>query len=92
VDVITFSGGIGENCSEIRAGVLKDTAAFGMEVDEGKNRNMKGEGEISTAGAAVRILVIPANEEAIVARETAAVVMKSRDQGSGVRDQVAAVK
>jgi acetate kinase len=79
VDVITFSGGIGENGAAIRAAVLKDTAAFGIELDEAENRDIKGEGEISTAGSRVKVLVIPANEESIVARETVAVVMRARD-------------
>ena len=87
VDAITFSGGIGENSAEIRAAVLKGLAAFGVELDEEKNKAIKGEGEISALRSAVKVLVIPANEESIVARETVAVVTKSREQGSGVSDR-----
>ncbi len=47
----------------------------------------KGEGAISTLRSAVKVLVIPANEESIVARETVAVVKRNRDQGSEIRDQ-----
>ena len=91
-DVITFSGGIGENSPEIRAAVLKDLSAFGVDLDEEKNRAFQGEGEISTLRSAVKILVIPANEESIVARETAAVVMRSREQGTeGTRGSKTAV-
>ncbi len=78
VDAITFSGGIGENSAEIRAAVLKDLSAFSVELDEEKNRTIKGEGEISTVGSAVKVLVVPANEETIVARETMAVVESAR--------------
>jgi acetate kinase len=78
VDAITFSGGIGENSAEIRAAVLKDLSAFGVELDEEKNRTIKGEGAISTDGSAVKVLVVPANEETIVARETMAVVESAR--------------
>ena len=74
LDVITFSGGIGENCAEIRAGVLKGLAGFGIELDEDKNRSASGLGEISTKDSAVKILIVPANEEIVVARETARVV------------------
>lgn len=74
LDVLTFSGGIGENSAVVRAGVLKDLTAFGIELDEDRNRTIKGEGLISTEKSAVKILVVPANEETIVARETAAVV------------------
>jgi acetate kinase len=81
VDAITFSGGIGENSAEIRAAVLKDLSAFGVELDEEKNRTIKGEGPISTAASAVKVLVVPANEEMIVARDTMAVVDRSRAAG-----------
>jgi acetate kinase len=74
VDVITFSGGIGENSCEIRSAVLKDLSAFGIELDEHKNDSIAGEGTISAESSAVRVMVIPANEETIVARETAAIV------------------
>jgi acetate kinase len=74
LDAITFSGGIGENSAEIRAAVLNHMSAFGVELDEERNRALKGEGLISTDGSAVKVLVVPANEETIVARETAAVV------------------
>jgi len=78
VDVVTFSGGIGENSSAIRAAVLKGLGSFGVEVDDKLNTSVKGEGEITTLRSAVKAFVIPANEEMIVARETAAVVMKAR--------------
>jgi len=87
VDVITFSGGIGENSAEIRAGVLRDLSAFGILLDAEKNRGLRGEGAISAAESEVKVMVVPANEESIVARETAAVVKKYRDQRSGLRDQ-----
>ena len=76
VDAITFSGGIGENSADIRAAVLKDLAAFGIELDEDRNRSIAGEGAIAKSGAPVSILVVPANEELIVARETLAIVEK----------------
>jgi acetate kinase len=74
VDAITFSGGIGENSAEIRAAVLKNLSGFGIELDPGKNNSLKGEGPISTERSAVKVLVVPANEELVVARETVAVV------------------
>jgi acetate kinase len=78
IDAITFSGGIGENSTEIRAAVLKDLSAFGVELDENWNRSIKGEGAISTERSPVKVLVIPANEEIIVARETVAVVGRAK--------------
>ncbi len=74
IDAITFSGGIGENSSDIRAAVLKNLSAFGVELDQDRNRTIKGEATISTDNSPVKVLVVPANEEVIVARDTVAVV------------------
>lgn len=74
VDAITFSGGIGENSAEIRVAAMKDLSGFGIELNEEKNRTVKGLGIISTENSAVKILIVPANEELIVARETVKVV------------------
>ena len=76
LDVITFSGGIGENSTAIRAAVLKDMLAFGVELDEQANQSIKGEGAISAAHSNVKVLVVPANEESIVAWETVGVVKR----------------
>ncbi len=80
LDVITFSGGIGENSAAIRAAALKGLVPFGVELDEENNAALKGEGEISTLRSLVKVLVIPANEESILARETVGVVMRAKDQ------------
>jgi acetate kinase len=76
-DAITFSGGIGENSAAIRAAVLKDTRAFGIELDEDRNRALKGEGAITREDSPVKVFVVPANEELIIARETCAVVHRA---------------
>jgi acetate kinase len=91
LDVITFSGGIGENSVATRAAVLKGLVPFGVELDEEKNAEIKGEGEISTMRSMVKVLVIPANEESILARETVQVVKKSREKGLGNRNQMLTV-
>lgn len=74
VDVLTFSGGIGENSPEVRAAVCEGLGAFGMEMDATRNDAASGEATISTPASPARILVIPADEERIVARATAEVV------------------
>ena len=76
-DFISFSGGIGENSPEIRAAVLKDLGTFGILLDENKNCSLTGEGIISAEDSPVTVLVIPANEEWIVARETVAIVSRA---------------
>jgi acetate kinase len=77
VDAITFSGGIGENSVDIRAAVLRDLSGFGIELDQTRNKSINGEGVISADSSRVKVLVVPANEEMIVARETVAVVSRA---------------
>jgi acetate kinase len=78
LDAITFSGGIGENSAATRSAVCKDLGAFGIELDEEVNRAARKAGTISTPDSAVKVLVIPADEEIIVARETVGVVERAR--------------
>jgi acetate kinase len=78
VEVITFSGGIGENSAPIRAAVLRDLSAFGVEIDPKKNQELQGEGCISSTGSPVQVFVIPANEEIILARETFRLVQEAK--------------
>jgi len=79
VDAISFSGGIGENSKEIRAAVLRNLSGFGIEIDDSRNNSMRGEGTISADQSAVKVFVVPANEEIVVARETVAVVSRARE-------------
>ena len=78
LDVITFSGGIGENSADIRSAVCRNLAGFGVELDEAVNRTARKAGPISTEGSRVKVLIIPADEEIIVARETVGVVERAR--------------
>jgi acetate kinase len=80
IDAITFSGGIGENSAMIRSAVLKNLSAFGIKCDEVKNASLQGEGVISRDTSTVKILVVPANEELIIARDTMAVVERAAAQ------------
>jgi len=73
VDVITFSGGIGENCDWIRQEVLEGLGELGIELDRERNR-AANTGKISSDRSRAKVYIIPANEELIVARETAAQV------------------
>ena len=74
VDVISFSGGIGENSWETRAAVCRNLAAFEIEIDDAVNRAARTAQVISTGTSAVKVLIIPADEESIVARDTVRVV------------------
>jgi acetate kinase len=71
LDVLTFSGGIGENSADVRAAVCAGLGGFGIELDAARNAAITGEGRISREGAPVTILVLPADEESVVARAVA---------------------
>ena len=78
MDAITFSGGIGENSAEIRSAVLRDLVELGIELDEDPQSSAQGRRRnLHRPFARSHILVVPANEELIVARETAAVVQQA---------------
>jgi acetate kinase len=78
LDILTFSGGIGENSVLVRAAVLKGLESFGIVLDAERNNHLKGEGPVSADGSAVLATVVPANEEIVVARETAAVMERAQ--------------
>lgn len=70
-DAVIFTGGIGENSPEIRAGACASLDALGVRLDAERNRAAVGcEMDISAAGASTRVWVIPTNEELLIARET----------------------
>ncbi|MCD8139627.1 MAG: acetate kinase [Planctomycetaceae bacterium] len=71
VDAICFMGGIGENGADVRAECLSNMENFGVLVDTEKNKTLRGkEGDISTDGSKIKILVIPTDEEGFIAEET----------------------
>jgi len=71
-DAIIFTGGIGENSPEVREAVFGNLAPLGITIDKAANLAMKGSktGFINTETSKTKILVIPANEELMIARET----------------------
>jgi acetate kinase len=76
LDCLVFTAGIGENTFEVRERVLKDMDYFGIKVDFEKNR-LKNDGkirELSVPESKVKVLIIPTNEELVIARETYALV------------------
>ncbi len=69
VDAITFTAGIGENSSEVRARVLRGLEFMGVYWDPSLN-NMRGEEAfISYPHSPVKVIVIPTNEEVMIARD-----------------------
>jgi acetate kinase len=75
LDAIVFTAGIGENSPEIRELSCQGLNKLGIVIDSEKNRSTDtGEREINTPDSAVKILVIPTNEELRIAQETKKVV------------------
>ena len=69
IDALVFTGGIGENAPEIRAGAATGLSFLGVALDPHRNGARTGDREIGLAGAAVRVLVIEAREDLQIARE-----------------------
>ncbi len=71
IDIIVFTGGIGENGPETREEVCKDLGFMGVKFDASLNNNKRGvEVEISAPDSKVKVVVIPTNEELVIAQDT----------------------
>ena len=68
LDYLVFTAGIGEHSDYVRARVCEKLLLLGAQIDEEKNR--RSESDISAEGSAVKVLVIPTNEELGIARRT----------------------
>ena len=82
-EALVFSGGIGENSPEVRQRVCHGLGWLGIELDPERNAALAPgtEGEVGVDGARVRLVVIPTDEERMIARETAAVLAGGRARG-----------
>ena len=69
VDALIFTAGVGENSSEVRAAVCENFAFMGLKVDGEKNVPSPEDREISAREATVRVLVVHAQEDWMIARE-----------------------
>ncbi|MBQ9897191.1 MAG: acetate kinase [Synergistaceae bacterium] len=70
IDVLVFTAGVGENSASTRAAVCKGLEFLGIKIDPAKNDMRGKEMDISADGSKVRVLVIPTNEELMIARDT----------------------
>jgi acetate kinase len=70
IDALAFTAGIGENDANLRQAVCENLDRLGILIDPELNKAARGrEAVISPAGAPVKVFVIPANEELVIARE-----------------------
>ncbi|OYT13681.1 MAG: acetate kinase [Bacteroidetes bacterium 4572_114] len=77
VDIIVFTGGIGENDSVTRANVMEGMEFLGVDFDFDKNKGVRGKEIIlSKPKSKVKVMVVPTNEEMMIARDTFEIVGK----------------
>ncbi|MBC7958444.1 MAG: acetate kinase, partial [Vallitaleaceae bacterium] len=70
IDAVVFTAGLGENNGSVRKHVCAYLTYLGVEIDEELNKCRSIERDLSKPSAKVRALVIPTNEELMIARET----------------------
>jgi len=76
LNILILTGGIGENADTTRAGVCSDLDFLGISLDTEKNKGFRSEGIISTPDSKVKIMVVPTDEELMIALDTEEIVSK----------------
>ncbi len=74
LDGVIFTAGVGENSASLRAEIVKGMEFMGINLDPEKNKTRGKEAFISTDNSPVKIMVIPTNEELVIAMDTASLV------------------
>jgi len=76
LDILILTGGIGENAGTTREGVCCDLDYLGISLDYEKNKDFRSEGIISTKDSKAKIMVVPTDEELMIAMDTEEIVSK----------------
>jgi acetate kinase len=88
-DALVFTAGIGENRSELRASICARLDQLGIVLDPEANEALRGsEGTISAADSRVKVLVIPTNEELVVAREARRLLEQAQNSNLKSQSQI----
>jgi acetate kinase len=74
LDILIMTGGIGENADTTREGICSDLECLGITLDYAKNKGFRSEGIISTPDSKVKIIVVPTDEELVIALDTEEIV------------------
>ncbi|MCI6927084.1 MAG: acetate kinase, partial [Butyricicoccus porcorum] len=80
VDAVVFTAGVGENDRSVRWDVCEHMEYLGIKVDPEKNKYRGRQMDISVDYARVRVLVIPTNEELVIAEDTKRLVEAAEDE------------
>ena len=78
LDILIMTGGIGENSDTTREGICSELDFLGISLDHQKNKGFRSEGIISTPDSKVKIMVIPTDEELVIALDTEEIVFKHK--------------
>ena len=77
LDVLVFTGGVGENSDFNREGICKNMEFLGIKIDPSINNGLRGvEKVISTPDSKVKVVIIPTDEEYMIARDTKEIIAK----------------
>ena len=84
LDAVVFTGGIGENATDVRATICDGLGHIGITIDPAKNARVRGcEADVGTPESPTRVLVIPTNEEGAIAGDTYELAMKHIGENGG---------
>ncbi|MDC7227088.1 MAG: acetate kinase [Spirochaetales bacterium] len=70
MDALIFTAGIGENSAIVRSMICRNLDVLGIKIDENLNNSCSGESIISAADSRVKVIVVPTNEELMIATQT----------------------
>ena len=76
IDAVVFTAGIGENNGKMRGDIMEGLEFLGFELDKEKNLVTRSQADVSAPGARAKTLVIPTNEELVIAMDTMDIVTK----------------
>lgn len=82
IDGVVFTGGIGENSPDVRKASCEGLEFLGISVDDSLNLSKEKEKLISTQGSRTKVLVIPTNEELVIALDTMKIVQELKEKGA----------
>ncbi|MBN2662671.1 MAG: acetate kinase [Bacteroidales bacterium] len=79
IDILVFTGGVGENADLTRRGVAGNLSYLGIELDNNINTGLRGkEMVISTKNSKVKVIVVPTDEEYVIAKDTLDIITKGK--------------
>ena len=79
LDIVVFTGGIGENDCPVREEALSGLEYMGIQLDVEKNKVFRSEGEITIPESKVKVMVIPTNEELMIAVDTETIIREMKN-------------